>query len=349
MHWVLGLTCLLRLELSPVHASPVDTDPSAAAATEDGSAVAADDTITVAADTAADTPATAPADSGAAAAQPSAELTSRPAITPPRSRRTSAAIVGGLYGGLTVWAYFAWYHNQPNIDFTVGGDGLFGSSTYAGGADKLGHFWANNVFTRISTEILSRGGWSRLPASLVAGGLTLSFFTFIEVKDGYYYSFSLGDEAANALGACFAILAANVPAVDRALDFRVDYSPSSEYWHALTNDGDVNIAEDYSGQTYHLAFHLGSVEALRRTSKYTRYIDVMAAFRATGYKPTPAAQVLREQDLFFGIGLNAQALLADWFGTRSGGATAGQLATEFFSVPYATVRVAGADRSPDAP
>jgi hypothetical protein len=266
----------------------------------------------------------------------------------------SAASLGGVYAGLTVWAYFAWYHDKPrNLRFKVNGDGLFGVNTYAGGSDKLGHFWSNHMISRATTELLMAGGWRPLPASLIASGLCASFFTFVEVKDGYYYEFSTGDLVANVGGAALSALLVNRPDIDRLIDFRLDYRPTSEYMDGF-GDGDVNFAEDYSGQTYLLALHLGALPRMAdsRWTSWTRYVDLVGGFQSRNYKPEPAdPDAVETQDLFIGASLNLQGVLEAVAGEpyergRSSAAhQIGHFAFEFLSPPYTTLRVATADRS----
>ena len=71
-------------------------------------------------------------------------------------------------GAASVYAYFAWFrHATRTTDpmFTLEG---FGVNTYAGGADKLGHFWAGHMFSYVTTEALVHGGFRTLPSSIVA-------------------------------------------------------------------------------------------------------------------------------------------------------------------------------------
>jgi hypothetical protein len=266
----------------------------------------------------------------------------------------SASAIGGVYTGLTVWAYFAWYHNKPrNLYFKVNGDGLFGVNTYAGGSDKLGHFWSNHMVSRVTSELLITGGWKPLPASLIASGLSAAFFTFVEVKDGYYYEFSTGDLVADVGGAALSVLMINRPEIDRLFDFRVQYIPTSEYLDGF-DDGDVNFAEDYSGQTYLLATHLSGIPGLTdaRWTRWLRYIDVVGGFQSENYKPEPDdMDAVPSQHLFLGAALNLQTLLEDLYGEKAerGQAHAshlvGHLALEFVSVPYTTLRAVEGSRS----
>lgn len=276
-----------------------------------------------------------------------------------RNKWIAAGSLAGVYAGLTTFTYFAWYHDTDQLpEFTVNGDGWFGQETYAGGSDKLGHLWGNLMVSRETAEILVAGGWKRLPASLISSGLALSFFTYIEIKDGFYYQFSTGDMVGNVLGAGLAVLMFNVPEVDDLFDFRVEYIPTGQYLDSLTDDGDVNVVEDYSGQSYLLAVHLSGIAGATE-SRYTEwlsYVDVVGGFQSLNYKPDPVdpASSPRSQSLFMGVALNMQHVLDRVFGTAPDSGAGkwthdiGHHVFEYLSVPFTTLRVAGAERSPDA-
>jgi hypothetical protein len=262
--------------------------------------------------------------------------------------------LGGLYTGIGVWAYFAWYAGKPrNPGWEWNGDGMFGKRTYAGGSDKLGHFWSTHVATRLTTELLMVGGWRRLPASMIAGGMAAAYFTMIEVKDAYYYEFSVGDLVADLAGAGLGVLLVNRPEIDRLIDLRVDYWPTDEYVDGF-KDGDINFVEDYSGQTYLMALHLSGIPRLTeaRWSRPLRYVDLVGGFQSRNYKPEPDdPDAMPSQHLFFGAALNLQAVLEDLYGQpaeRGRARTSHRIfhyVFEFVSAPYTTLRVAEAQRS----
>jgi len=264
-------------------------------------------------------------------------------------RIASLGALSGVYVGLATWAYFAWYHDVPDLPaFRVGGDGWFGRHTYAGGADKLGHLWANLTLSRASTELLRWGGWSRGTASAFASGLSWAFFLYVEIKDGYYYQLSPGDMAANTVGALLSAAMVNWPTLDDAIDFRVQYWPSVEYLDHLH----INVAEDYSGQTYLLAMHLGAIPALRAPSwgRISRYIDLAVGFETRRYKPDAAPTVVPYQNLFVGVTLNVQGAFDDLLGGRSGGAARvsrkiGHGVFEVMNLPYTTLPIVDGTRS----
>lgn len=277
-------------------------------------------------------------------------------LTTVAKRRVALSTFAGMYTGFTVWAYFAWYHNKPGLDsFTWGGDGLFGESTYAGGADKLGHAWANYAFSRGGIEMLRAGGWSRASAAAMGAGTALLYFTFIEVKDGSYYQFSFGDATANALGAALGAATTLSPRLDALLDYRVEVLPSREYRDALAHNADVNIAEDYSGQRYLLAFHTAALPGVagQPWAPWLTPLDLAIGFETRGYKPDPFDPTTkRRQHLFVGVSLNAQGII-DWL-TRDTQQcaiyTAGRIghgAFEVFNLPKTSLAIGGLTRSPD--
>lgn len=254
--------------------------------------------------------------------------------------------LAGAYAGFTTWTYFAWYYNHKrNPDgFRWGGDRWFEVDTYAGGADKLGHAWATLGLARGGTELLHQwGGIDMLYASLIGCGLSELLFFGVEIKDGAYYEFSYGDFVFNTAGAVLAFAMSNSKTLDDLVDFRVQYWPSKAYRRQLTNDGNINIAEDYTGETYLLAFHLGGIPPLRdwKYGSWSRFVDVAIGFETRGYKPDPLPEEPdfdHSQKLFFGVTLNAQGVFDYLLDGRSKPAKKILHGTfELFNLPYTTV------------
>ncbi len=246
-------------------------------------------------------------------------------------RLAAGLTLAGLYAGFWGWAYVAWYRNHPEKDMhDIGRDGWFGVNTYAGGADKLGHAWATMALARGGTALLTAGGWKRSHAALLSAGLSELLFLGVEWKDYYYYEFSPGDFTFNTLGALTAVALDMSPRLDELIDFRVEYWPSKQYRYNLINSDSPcakrmsglpscsrwNVAEDYSGETYLLALHLGGIHALRDTPHgwWTKLVDVAVGFETRNYKPPPTllmeqeAEVTRRQTLFLGVTFNVQGL-----------------------------------------
>jgi hypothetical protein len=273
----------------------------------------------------------------------------------------SVAILGATYATFSSWAYLAWYvKHKPLGYYKWGGDGWLGDTTYAGGADKFGHAWSTMGLARAGTLLLSDyGGYDHFRSSLVSAALSETLFFFVEVKDGFFYEFSYSDLAGDTTGMVLALLFDNFPRLDEMFDYRVEYWPSQEYWNNVSGGNGysrLNIAEDYSGETYLLAFHLGSIHALRDQSwgTFSRFVDLTVGFDSRGYKPTPPMgypDYEHHQNTFIGVSLNAQGVF-DWLleGHTSRAARTTRKIThgvfEMFNLPYTSHYVLEHSHSP---
>ena len=111
------------------------------------------------------------------------------------------------------------------------------------------------------------------------------------------------------------------------------------------------IAEDYSGQTFMLAAHIGEMPWLRTqpSAKYLRYVDVVVGFKTRNYKPDPDPELgkQRRQTLFLGLSLNAQAVWDDVFARQRKLRRIGHGIFEVANLPYTSLPLVKATRSPD--
>lgn len=270
----------------------------------------------------------------------------------------ATATMAGMYAVFAGWCYYAWYNKHHALSqYKWGGDGWLGDQTYAGGADKFGHAWATMSLARAGTEMLSQwGGYDRTTSNIVGTLASELLFTGVEVKDGFYYEFSFSDLTGDSIGAALGFALSEWPRLDEMFDYRVEYWPSTMYLRKLDGESPcsagscskLNIAEDYSGETYQLAFHLGSIHALTdmKYGTIARFVDVAAGFGSRNYKPDPvtmadklAAPGRPTQELFLGLTFNAQGFF-DWLleGHHSRAARATRKIThglfEVFSVPF---------------
>jgi hypothetical protein len=287
----------------------------------------------------------------------------------PRDHKLAAGLtLAGLYAGFTGWTYFAWYRKscrpepKPCNDFLWGEDGSFGARTYAGGADKLGHAWATLGLARLGTEMLYQwGGYDRRSSTIVGTALSEALFLGVEIRDGFTYQFSYWNFAFDTIGAVLAAAQSTWPRFDELIDLRVQYFPSTAYRNQLEG-GNVNIAEDYSGETYLLALHLGALPGLRdaRWGWWSRYVDLAVGFETRGYKPEPPYKIdpndpdrqdyPHRQTLFLGVTLNAQGVfdrLFDRRAPRTRKVLHGLF--EVFNLPYTTLPILDGTRRPDGP
>jgi len=271
--------------------------------------------------------------------------------TKPPSRRAkwiAAGSIAAFHGAYLTWQYFAWYRKGSEDFHYEEGDALSPSS-YAGGADKFGHAWGNYAMTRGTTEVLVAGGWPRAPSSAVAFGLTELAFLLIEVQDGMApWGFDTDDLVANLVGGAFGVALSNVPALDRLLDFRLEYWPSSQYRKNVVNHGDLDGAQDYTGQSYLLALHLGALPGLadHDYGYWSRFVDLAVGFEAKHYYPTPEVPTYEpRQTLYAGVAINMQGVLSSLF-HDSVGRRIGRGLFEVYSLPYTTFRYAETSRHP---
>jgi hypothetical protein len=241
---------------------------------------------------------------------------------------TSKLVVAGFYASFIGWTYFAWYQRSFH-DFEVGGDGdwkiwsdkgWMSEKTYAGGADKMGHTWATMSLGRLGTEVLSMGGHDRLTSALVGNGLSELLFFGVEIGDGFQYTFSQGDFTFNTIGAILGFTQSVFPQFDELVSFRVAYFPSKAYRDNVRVKHDLDIAEDYSGQTYLLDLHLGALPGLRdwKYGTWAKFVDFSLGFKTRGYKPDPLYKIddtdpermdfKKSQIGFIGFSLNAQGV-----------------------------------------
>jgi len=296
---------------------------------------------------------------GRAAVLISALIATRAAAQPPdepqpdnkRAKLIAAASIGAIHVAYATWSYFAWYRDANSEDWHIEPSTGFQVDGYAGGADKLGHAWSNYSLTRATTAVLTAAGWRRLPSSLASAGLTELAFTLTELQDGYVFGFDYEDIAANVAGAGLAVLMDNVPAVDRLFDFRLSYFPSRDYRRTFRESGSVDVGQDYTGQSYLLALHVGALPRMNE-SDYTywaRYIDLAVGFEAKHYSPAPEPRLTEpRQTLYLGLAINMQGVLNELF-DDSRGRRIGRGVFEVYSLPYTTFRYAEASRSPATP
>lgn len=288
-----------------------------------------------------------------------ADAPASPALPQPSAaRRTVAQLsTGALYGGLYGWTYLAWYRRNPESEgFFVLDEGWFGPRTYAGGADKLGHFWSNYALTRGVSGLLEWGGYPRRTALPAALGLTAGFFAVNEIKDGYHknYGFSWGDVLFNLAGNATAVLLELNPGLDEMFDIRLQYWPSRGYLEEVGGKNPFNAPEDYSGQAYLLAFHLASLESVRRSRSFgwLEYVDLTLGYRALNFLPETDAP--RRQRLYAGVSLNLQRVVERFLmppgaarepASVSSGARFLHFVTEIYAPPNTTLEVDLLDRT----
>jgi hypothetical protein len=209
------------------------------------------------------------------------------------------------------------------------------------------------VLTRGTTELLVAGGWNKWAASLICFSIDQLEATFSEMKDGPVWGYEVGDSAANFTGALLGVLMENIPALDRLFDFRLEYWPSSAYIHLLKQkplsrgDG-LDFSQDYTGQSYQLAMHLGALpyDHESHALRWVEFVDVVVGFQTRHYEPTEMPPPVHTQTEYFGLAVNMQAVLTALF-PPSRARTAGRGVFEVYTLPLTTLHLADYTRSWD--
>jgi hypothetical protein len=266
----------------------------------------------------------------------------------PLGRGLSLGIVGGIYVGLNILAYLAWWIHAPPDHFELSHDGWFGDRTYAGGSDKLGHFFMNHFLTRANAGVLEEGGWHPRTSTYAGAALTLGTYYLFEMRDGYSTGFSMNDMISNFAGAAFAILFREAPVLDRLFDTRVEYFPSSAFLSRPTKHA-FNFNEDYTGLKFLLAWHLSTLPVVEQSGGPLRFVDLVVGYHTRNYRPKETDRHLTKyQDRYIGISLNMQRIVDElWMGrhpqfgkSKSRVHRLTRFAAEFFNLPFTSVPVA---------
>jgi hypothetical protein len=234
-----------------------------------------------------------------------AHVVPAPDLDPYQVRRRTWAIAAGSSLAVALYGQNKWWSEGFNTQFRARSEGWFGQGTYAGGVDKLGHFYMNYTGARLFTRAFEWAGNGPEESLQLGAGLTLGIFTAVEVLDGLskQWSFSAEDAIMNAAGAAAGLLLEKNPDLDRLLDIRYLYKRSS------ASSGGFDPFGDYSSQVYLLAFKGSGIPALRR-NPVLRYLEFDLGYGATGYEKTPSgAKVDPSRHVYVGVSLNLGELL----------------------------------------
>jgi hypothetical protein len=220
---------------------------------------------------------------------------------PANLRLRNTAIITA--GALAVAAYGKanWYQDGFGGGFKTVDEGFFGENTPYGGADKLGHMFANYANVRVFTPLFQLAGNTRGDAIWLSALSTAAIFTAVEVADGFSrkWRFSAQDEAMNLAGAALGVIMETHPQLDEKFDFRLSYRKSANSsWQPFS---------DYSGQRYLLVAKADGFESLRNRP-VLRYLELSLGYQARGFDELGAE---RRRDVYVGLSLNLSRLLAD--------------------------------------
>ena len=213
-----------------------------------------------------------------------------------------------VLGEVTAVAWYGrqnWWEDGFRGHFRRGDEGWFGQNTYAGGADKLGHFYTSYVGGRLLAKAFRAMGNDPDQALLLGTTLALGTMTAVEVADGYAkgWRFSKEDAIMNVAGTASALLFESYPGLDELVDLRFQYHRSG------IDERKFNPLGDYSGQTYVLALKASGIPALREVP-VLKYVELAAGYGVRNYSTTrPDINAQRYRQAYVGISLNLSELL----------------------------------------
>jgi hypothetical protein len=228
-----------------------------------------------------------------------------PALTDAQVGWRTWGIIGGGAVGIAAYGLNNWWQDGFTGRFQTRHEGWFGQNTNDGGADKLGHMYANYVGARVLARALEWAGNGRDAAVRLAAISTFTAFTAVEVADAFTekWKFSYEDVVMNAAGVGLAVAMERYPDLDRLVDFRLLYRPSDE-----PRGNHFDPFGDYSGQTYLLVMKASGVERFRH-HPILRYFELAVGYGTRGYGLPPDVPSDPARNVYFGISLNLSELL----------------------------------------
>lgn len=199
---------------------------------------------------------------------------------------------------IALWGFQNWHWGTESFHFRT--EDWFEEDSDTGGSDKTGHFYMTYLLSRVLSSRMEDRGWTLAESSLYGSLSGMLAMTFLEIGDGTSpYGFSKEDLLADGLGALTAYLIRSNPEVDRFLDVRLEYLPSSGY---LDN---TDTATDYSGMKHLVAFKFAGFEELRETP--LGYMEVQVGYYARGYRAYDV-DIAKSQQVYIGFGLDLTRL-----------------------------------------
>lgn len=247
---------------------------------------------------------------------------------------TVALVSAGFAGAVLTVGTIAWWDRGFDA-FRFNDTGFFGRETYAGGADKLGHFFSAYVSMCAMTSIYEELGISRDGAVLGATLFTMLLWNGFELIDGFTdYGVEHGDIVMNTLGIGAGAAIELFPAVERTIGFRLGYVPSRDF---LAHDKTfLKFINDYTGMTFYGDVKLKGVFDLAGVSPGPLRFVVTGPVYSTGrYSPVRVHEE-RRRNLGLHVGVSLAEVLRA-IGDGDPGVEAQARFFDFYAVPFLQV------------
>jgi len=248
-------------------------------------------------------------------------------------------ITGGTIGAmLSLGAVWWWDRSGFTGKWKWKREGFFGKNTYAGGADKTGHFYATYVEYRTMVSMYELIGINHDNALLLSALAVFLLSTGVELIDAFTpYGFSYEDVVFNTLGLGLGYFCEKYPKVDSLVGFRLNYVPSSRYLEMEKGTDFVkkyiNLINDYNGMTFFLDVKFAGMGE-RISNTVLRYFLFGLNYNTIDYSPSGDN---KQRNLGFHIGLNVPVILKSIFNENNKAVKISCTVFKYYALPFTNV------------
>jgi hypothetical protein len=223
--------------------------------------------------------------------------------------------LAGLFATISYAGWRDWKWGTAYFRFNS--EGWLGMDTGAGGQDKVGHCYSSFLMAEfLYLQLRVREG-RRHPVTIYPSLFVWTLMTYVEFFDGFSvdHGFSNEDLIMDTVGTGLAFLRHRVPAIERAVDFRMEYFPS-------VGMPGMHPMIDYSGQKFLLAFKASGLGVPRGNA--LRYTELLLGYYTRGFMDYDRGHFDRKiARAFVGVGINLETLFRDALGVTDTDAYAG--------------------------
>lgn len=184
-------------------------------------------------------------------------------------------------------------------------EGFFQENSRYGGADKMGHFYSSYLISELLAKKFIVDGIAPDKAALYGASSSFVMTSLIELGDATAkeHGFSSHDQVMNTVGALASYALLINPNLDKKIDFKVDYIPTS---NPFKSGG--RLIDDYDGARYIASLKLSGFDFSQ--NNFLRFIELQTSYQATGYinrGDSPSRKI------GFGVALNIAQLIEYFF------------------------------------
>jgi hypothetical protein len=235
---------------------------------------------------------------------------------------TTVVFLGGSFVATPIAGYLQWWKRSDSEPWHFANERWFQQDTYAGGADKMSHFYYGTIGQEGLTAAYQKLGHPADQARLLAFLNTVLAAVVVEVGDGFTsYGFSWEDATASTAGAAASAFVGAHNLGD-TIGFRFGFLPTEEPVpspgpspHAGSPPGpawwqiqplalqSAQIQPGYTYEIYTIDLKLtGFLPRVHVRPGIARYLLLSATYNTRGY--TEAPPELRQRNIGIEIGIN---------------------------------------------